>query len=66
MGLKLGSGMWGLICLGLLNRGVGPKPMVPTERVKENVYPVLNKHDSETNIVLSYIFMYMFSIGKCT
>ena len=26
----LGHGLWVLICLGLLNRGVGPKAMVPT------------------------------------
>ena len=28
--MKLGPGLWTLICLGLLNRGVGPKTMVPT------------------------------------
>ena len=27
----LRSGMWALICLGLLNRGAGPKVMVPTK-----------------------------------
>ena len=26
----LGPSLWALICLGLLNRGVGPKSMVPT------------------------------------
>ena len=25
-----GSGLWALICLGLLNKGGGPKVMVPT------------------------------------
>ena len=29
LGLKLGPGLRALICLGLLNRGVGPKAMVP-------------------------------------
>ena len=27
--MKLGLGLWALICMGLLNRGVGPKAMVP-------------------------------------
>ena len=30
MGLKLGPGLWTLICLGFLNGGVGPKDTVPT------------------------------------
>ena len=25
-----GPSLWALLCLGLLNRGVGPKSMVPT------------------------------------
>ena len=30
LGLKLGPGLWALICLGLLNKGAEPKAMVPT------------------------------------
>ena len=26
-----GLGLWALICLGFLNRGAGPKAMVPTD-----------------------------------
>ena len=29
MALKLGPGLWALICLGLLNRRASPKAMVP-------------------------------------
>ena len=39
----LGPGLWALICLGLLNRGAGPKAMVPTMppffRLGRSVFP---------------------------
>ena len=33
-GRILGPGLWALICLGLLNRGAGPKAMVPTRMTR--------------------------------
>ena len=34
LGLKLGSGLWALICLCLLNRNAGLKAMIPTKRTR--------------------------------
>ena len=50
----LGSSLWTLICLSLLNKGVGPKAMVPTitkyqdDKIRTNkyisIFILLNKY----------------------
>ena len=34
--MKLGPGLWALICLDLLNKGAGPKTMIPTQGIGIN------------------------------
>ena len=39
LGLKLGPGLWALICLGLLNRSVGPMKHSPPS-ISETNHPL--------------------------
>ena len=57
MGLKLGPDMWALIYLDLLNRGAGPKAMVPTSVINSFDLVIPFGHQKGLKLVHSAIWM---------